>query len=659
MRRDFPIHKGDKERVVLTDLIPYEVPLRFSLSHVYELFKSTDAFAVKAREFIFSKDDGDFIPYTYTIKNGEGRQRTLGLIHPLLFMGFADLYEQYQWMIVSLCNKSPWSLRRPARVAETFVVRESHSAWNRNDELQVAGQDADGAEDLADRFGSASDVAIPLHSSSFFAYERYGLLQRFFESRELLSLDRQFTKCRLLDISKCFDNIYTHSISWAVKGKSTAKRDRFCRWTFDGIFDSLMRRANHGETHGILIGAEASRIFAEIILQEIDARLQAPLEQLGLRDGRDYTIRRYVDDYFIFHNEEATANVVQTSIEAGLRNYKLFLNEKKVLEWRRPFLSDISSAKLHLKALLATALSLPRPAEPGSSEHCRWQNSGPNSSRILKEIRQVLTDRRVEYASVSAFILKYIQIYVNAQARRVGLGLVSEEECRQWLRAAVEIAFFVFGVDRRFRTAILLGNIIRDAYQTAHRVSGHVAADIGDVVIREMIDVLRRTVSGSRGGQLELANLLLCVREIDGYWKIPASLVSGIGYAGAEARDSTPDYFTATAMIFFAAHRPEYAELQRRLLGQACDRVLAPQRVREDTELFCFALDLMSCPWVDPVTKRKIALKLAPEFKDPKKAAVPPREALAFLSSRVWFFDWRSDVATDEYLRRKELYLSY
>lgn len=74
--------------------------------------------------------------------------------------------------------------------------------------------------------------------------------------------------------------------------------------TFGGQFDILMQNLNYGETNGIIIGPEFSRIFAELILQRIDLNVM-----YYLRDNRDskrlefktdYEIFRYVDDFFVF-----------------------------------------------------------------------------------------------------------------------------------------------------------------------------------------------------------------------------------------------------------------------------------------------------------------------------------------------------------------------
>ena len=140
-------------------------------------------------------------------------------------------------------------------------------------------------------------------------------------------------------MSKCFHNIYTHSISWAIKNKFIAKRDRGVKNSFDKDFDNLMQRSNYSETNGILIGPELSRIFAEIIFQDIDLRIISQLSEKGCKVGSDYDFRRYVDDYFLYFNDNNIKDKVIEVINAELFHYKMHLNEAKPIVTARPFIT--------------------------------------------------------------------------------------------------------------------------------------------------------------------------------------------------------------------------------------------------------------------------------------------------------------------------------
>ena len=73
-----------------------------------------------------------------------------------------------------------------------------------------------------------------------------------------------------------------------------------------------------------------SRIFAEIILQMVDKKTQAFLqksEKLVYR--KDYEVFRYVDDYFIFYNDESAKDKILGALQRELKEMKLQRQPRK------------------------------------------------------------------------------------------------------------------------------------------------------------------------------------------------------------------------------------------------------------------------------------------------------------------------------------------
>lgn len=157
------------------------------------------------------------------------------------------------------------------------------------------------------------------------------------------------------DIQKCFDSIYTHTIAWATQGGKVAYKKTFegrDSSTFGGIFDTIMQRLNYNETSGIVIGPEFSRIFAEIILQHIDHGVEYALNNDGIINGTDYQLYRYVDDYFLFYNEERVRNRVVDFFNRNLEDYRLKISREKTIAYDRPFITEISRAKIRIDKLI-------------------------------------------------------------------------------------------------------------------------------------------------------------------------------------------------------------------------------------------------------------------------------------------------------------------
>ncbi|HFL9405978.1 TPA: RNA-directed DNA polymerase, partial [Escherichia coli] len=158
-------------------------------------------------------------------------------------------------------------------------------------------------------------------------------------------MERKFRKLLKLDIAKCFSHIYTHSVSWAVKSKEFSKVNRTYN-SFEGCLDKLFQDANYGETNGIIIGPEFSRIFAEIILQRVDLNVESHLNlEPGIVKDKSYAIRRYVDDYFIFADDDETFKLIEFVLANELEKYKLYLNESKKEFIERPFVTGATMAK--------------------------------------------------------------------------------------------------------------------------------------------------------------------------------------------------------------------------------------------------------------------------------------------------------------------------
>lgn len=136
------------------------------------------------------------------------------------------------------------------------------------------------------------------------------------------------------DISTCFPSIYSHSISWAVKGKKWAKTNRYPSWHSSNIgknesekkelwpndLDVISRSIKDAETNGLLIGPHSSNIISEIILTQIDCALQ--------EKGFNKVIR-YIDDYEFFAKDEKEAIDFLRTLETELKQFELALNAKK------------------------------------------------------------------------------------------------------------------------------------------------------------------------------------------------------------------------------------------------------------------------------------------------------------------------------------------
>ena len=329
------IKRRDYNRVLITETLPFETPIIFSNDGLYDLLSTIDTADEVLKVFICAivfgtelpKHVNSTEPYLYKVKKSSHEFRRLALLHPSSQWKLRCFYEKYEQLMLHYCSVSPASIRTPRRIAGSFYSKSSWENMNQYKNGTVTTTELD---------------KYVKHTPSYFAYEGHDRLYKFFNSRDYFALEKQFSVLTTLDVSKCFDSIYTHSLSWAVKDKSFTKANVAISSTFAQEFDEIIRHGNHNETNGIPIDPETSRIFAEIIFQEIDRRTIHCLSELGEEFGVHYTFRRYVDDVFIFTRDEKTGRKVYAAYSDVLIGFNLHANTSKSHVILRPFLTSKS-----------------------------------------------------------------------------------------------------------------------------------------------------------------------------------------------------------------------------------------------------------------------------------------------------------------------------
>lgn len=431
----------DPLRALTSEMLPYEVPLPFNTAmlyrflrrikfawvdeHKFRVFKSRFGRAEKYwLEIIFDGQSfergaiqGDYLlfdlksrggagydlrhPYKYRAKRNNGKNRNLALPHPQSMLAMTYFISEYRDSILYYTNRSSFSIRHPQRVARLHAKRDSESARRRDKES----------------YGFEQYDLEYEHVSSFFSYRRYNNINRFYSSPEFRACERKYPKLVRADVSKCFDSIYTHTLSWVTNGVRASKEFRgegAVDATFGAKFDHYMQYLNYAETSGIIIGPEFSRIFAEIILQEVDVRVERLLAEKGMQAGHDYEIMRYVDDYFIFLSDAKESQRVEELLASQLSEFRLHLNDHKQHEFDTPLRSHMSVAKLRIRENLKSRTDCTIDQE---SERPK-ANLYFSSSKAILDYKATLIDSELEHGEIANSYLYEIGRRVSKTIRK-------------------------------------------------------------------------------------------------------------------------------------------------------------------------------------------------------------------------------------------------
>lgn len=399
-------HGASRLRALVTEMLPYELPLEASTPWLYnwvnQKFVGMDDEAIRLAPrsskdllllALLSGEDPTTKPITAAygqprpqpipldllslitkwrasnvieVRRDKTRLRRLDLLSVGSQLSLAVIYSRYKDVILHHNGKSRYTLRAPAQA--TPLGR--HIGTDSRTDQQLSGPSV---ETIGRRLGTYN---------SFFNYKRYAFIGEFYDSPEWNALEAKWIFLRRLDVANCFKSVYTHSISWATSTRTYSKahlgnRSSLKDYDFANIIDKAMQSANWGETHGIPIGPEASRIFAETIFQRIDNEIQSHLYDAGIK-SKDYEILRYVDDYFIFATKMSTIESVSAIVDSRLAEYGFHVNESKTKDYETPFTTETSIKKADLKIFLKTAL--PGNLEP---EEGKYKDALPFDAREI------------------------------------------------------------------------------------------------------------------------------------------------------------------------------------------------------------------------------------------------------------------------------------
>lgn len=122
------------------------------------------------------------------------------------------------------------------------------------------------------------------------------------------------------DVASCFPSIYTHSIPWALHGKTAAKKSTSVTALPGNLLDKCTQNTRDKQTNGLLIGPHSSNIVAEIILTKIDVELQVKGHK---------KLARHIDDYTFYAEDFAQAERFVKDLGMCLRGFEMSINDKK------------------------------------------------------------------------------------------------------------------------------------------------------------------------------------------------------------------------------------------------------------------------------------------------------------------------------------------
>ena len=639
------IDKTDYNRVILTEILPYEVPMLFSNEGFYKIISEN-----KYKKYfeIFNKSSSNpgqhnlnlryGIPFNYEIKKDNSDEvRVLSIIHPKFQYEFIELFKNYDFLLINLCSKSKISLRKIKNIAKSYSFSKS-----------LAGSD-----ELLDKNDESDIKQETKYLKSYFTYEPYNLISEFYNGDKYQRLEQRFNYLMEFDISKCFYNIYTHSICWAVKNKESAKRN-IHNESFENKIDTLMQKSNYNETNGIVVGPQISRIFAEIILQKVDINVLKNLKKqpnFNYNYGVDFEIRRYVDDYFIFSNEEKLLDMIKKAFEDELSFYKLYLNQNKIKIITSPFITNETIGKIELKLFLNNFYN----TLFDNNNSLKVKNPKITYITFIKNFKCIVKKNNLSYA-----LNKDVIIFFKDKISKILENLKNENNVTQKniLLIILDILFSTYSLNINSNTTFKIAQIIIFVCKFLEKQDNDLKYSVYTKISKEADFALTnfKRKSKSNNATIEILNLILAIKELGPGYSFSVKRLKEIFNLNNLDCYFNLNYFQIVTLLYYINSSVKYNKIRKNLEKAIIKKYKKEMFPFEKSELTLLFFDFISCPFVSKETKKEI-IEITKYQLDKNSNKDEIIEKIS--SEKKWFMDWNLDVDLGKELKKKEWGESY
>ncbi|MFZ5958490.1 antiviral reverse transcriptase Drt3b [Pseudomonas knackmussii] len=666
MKNTIKLDKKDHARALLTDTAPSDVPIIFSNDGLYinwhkaeadetnnivsSLFKNItapSALTTLPLEEGSKRQKEQSHPLKYKIIKNQSSLRTLSLIHPRAQKNYCEFYKNYAHAIIDQCSYSKFSIRAPEKVGSSFY------SYNLEPLSQYKSIKIDTLE---------SELQHK-HASSFFSYRGYDRIYKLYNSNKFLKQESKFSSMWMIDIANCFDSIYTHTISWAVKNKPYIKnfvdyRNQFCQ-----EFDTLIQRSNNNETNGIPVGSEVSRVFSEIIFQSIDLEIEKHLlNENNLAPEKDYSILRYVDDYIIFSRNSETSELIYDTICDQLSSYNLYISESKIQKYKRPFCTEKSKAISSLKPIID---DLDRQITESTDESRKRIRRIKRRDRFFHSLidrsKSILADDSLGYSEIASYLISTLsKRTLDLIEPRITIQPKNDDQIqdlRDLILVLLDLAFFFYSVspsisasNKLAKTIIIIDKHFEDKYPKQ--------LDFIRTSIMVSVNELKfdRHKNDDRNGfiSLERLNIILATSSFGKNHLIPPKKFD---YLAKDIKNIT--YFDIVSLLYYFKDHTEYSSPREELIKIAKQRLEENFELHKSSESAHIFLDIVTCPYISTQLKAELLEKYLIKYEPDWGLSEPEiTRHLNDLNNCYWFVKW-SSLDLISLLERKELHTTY
>lgn len=507
-------------------------------------------------------------PLTFHIVKADGHsKRKMSIPQPLAALNMYFFIHLYQRDILNLLERPVFSVRYHSRNSDLVYRSKSRTAlidyqYKRNKR----------SKKIIEQTGRFFDVGPFVQAIEVGRSEKW---------RQANIKFKLFCK---LDFKRCFDSVYTHSFKW-IATRDVVDSKSFHNSSLFAVIDRVLQNINGASSNGVLVGPEFSRMIVEILLQQIDDEVAASLRMQGIRQGNDFEIIRFVDDIFIFTNDEITQEKITKTIEDKARRYLLEINQLKVEKQPTPYfrgswIDDVNQYKDKIQ----THIRPNKVVAQTEGEEFQIQCDNNDLKQLGGQFEYLLSKYKDNTTTITNFAMS---VLMNSMSSKSSKYRFFKTPTHRAIPAFIEYIFFVYSHSINFKNTQKLISILHYCHNEVNLKQSK--------VLQRVVHKYEKKIS--EAGYSDYINLLIALDELDVQFSPEIE-----GKVLADIKDADDPIALATFWSYCKYNQRYMDKVSSEINKILGEKFRAIQQVGDELQYreFWYILIFNKCPYIHP-----------------------------------------------------------
>ena len=330
---------------------------------------------------------------------------------------------------------------------------------------------------------------------------------------------------------------------------------------------------------------------------------------------RDYEIFRYVDDFFVFYNDESTKEEILKFYRIIFRDYKLNVSDKKSYQLSKPLITGITRAKLRITDLLNDKLSFIVNKQTDGDESENQYSFYISSNKLITRFKTIIKETEIEYIEVLNYtfacidrkVFKLIKIYTKIADKQE-----YEQKVTKSILEILDFTFFLYTISPKVNSTIKLCMILSKITKLS-KLKTNFNQDNKHLIFKKIYDdifLVLKKYKSSTHTQVETLYLLIALKELGREYRLDEQILGehyGINIT-EERCNNYLNYFSIIVLLFYIEDKIRYKKTMTIIKNHIINLYKAVNKENryKSTELILMLFDLISCPFLDDEFKNQL-----------------------------------------------------